>query len=872
MRLYRWLLHLYPASFREEYGGEMAAIFARRRREAARPVNRSLLWIGTFAEVVVNAALVHVDIARQDLRYVVRTLRRTPGFAVTAVAIVALGIGATTAAFSVTDFVLIRPLPFRDPHRLVKIWEKTPGYAVMELSPPNYRDWIGAATSFESAGMYYPDAITIIGSGEPHRFNGAVVSAGVLPTLGVTPLLGRVFTADDDRVGAPATIVLSYRLWQTEFGGDPSIVGRTVVAQSDLDRNTYTIVGVMPQDFHFPTNDVQFWFPTRFPESVYAPSERTNNLLEAVGRLRGGVSVERARAEMQVIAAASEKQFPKENKETSAEVIPLGDEVSARSRLVLVALSAASGCVLLIACANLANLLLARALERRRELAVRRAIGAGRQRLARQLVTESLILAAVGGAVGVGIAVAGVPLLTRLVPATLPLAAAPSIDLRVLLFAAVLTAITGVAFGVVPILRLGSDPDLDGLRDTARAGGGRRERLRSALVLAELVASVVLLVAAGLLMRALLRIQAIDPGFDPEGVLTLETTLPMPQYASVVAREAFYARVLRDVHAVPGVQAAGFISFVPMSTFRGGIFPVAVKGDADSDTDIRRATNVAAMRFVTPGYFAAMRIPVRHGRDVSDGDTRQRPFVAVVSESFVRRYWPNQDPIGRQFTYAYTDREVVGVVGDVRFRGLERASEPQVYLPAQQVADNALMFYEPKALAVRSTVPPAQLAPALRDIVRRADPTLPITELAPLIELVDRETASRSVQVRVLGAFAAIAFALAAVGIHGLLSFTVSQRRQEIGVRMALGARRVDVLSMVVMSIVRLGALGVVLGVAAAYAAARSMEALLAGVRPGDIGAFGAAVGLVVLMIIIGATMPTLRALRIDPIRAIRTE
>src|SRR4029453_15111212 len=447
----------------------------------------------------------------------------------------------------------------------------------------------------------------------------------------------------------------------------------------------YMVIGVMPRAFNFQRSDVQFWIATRFGERDYTPQERTNNWLNAVGRLRRGVSLEQARAEMNLIAAQSERLFPKENKDTRAAVFDLSHDVSDRSRLLLIALSGAAACVLLIACANLANLLLARALSRRRELAVRTAIGAGRERLVRQLMTESLLLAGVGGAIGVAVATLSVPLLARLVPATLPLAATPSVHLPVLLVALGLTALTGLAFGLAPFLRVGSSPDLDGLREGARAGGGQRERLRSALVVAEIVASVVLLASAGLLLRALLNVQRIDPGFRAGGVLVWRAELPMPEYRRVVTREAYYSRVLGEIRALPGVTAAGYVSFTPMSSFRGGLWPVSVKGDAEAGVDVRSATNVAAIRYVTPGYFASMGIPLKRGRDIDSADTNDRPFVAVVSESFVQRYWPNDDPIGRHFTFAAADRELVGVVGDVRFRGLERTSEPQVYLSSQTV-------------------------------------------------------------------------------------------------------------------------------------------------------------------------------------------
>jgi putative ABC transport system permease protein len=393
--------------------------------------------------------------------------------------------------------------------------------------------------------------------------------------------------------------------------------------------------------------------------------------------------------------------------------------------------------------------------------------------------------------------------------------------------------------------------------------------------MAEIVMSVVLLVSAGLLIRALLTVQAIDPGFEPEGVLTMRTELPMPAYGRVATREAFYARVLGEIRAMPGVTSAGYVSFLPMGSMRGGIWPVSVKGDVEAANDTRRANNVAAIRYVTPGYFEAMAIPLRRGRDMSASDSRERPFVAVVSESFVRRYWPAADPIGRHFTFAFADREVVGVVADVRFRGLERENEPQVYLSSMQVADGAITFYSPKELAVRTTTQPATLAtlvPGIRAIIRQADPKLPITRVQTLSDMVDLETASRSVQVRVLSAFALTAFVLAAIGIHGLLSFAVSQRTQEIGVRMALGAQSSDILSMVLRRSAALALAGVIPGVALAYAAGRSMEALLAGVKPADTVTLVAAVGLSVLMTVLGSLAPTVRALRVDPISALRTE
>jgi len=865
MRLYELLLHLYPRSFRDEYGAEMRAVFEQSRRDAGAG-GAPLMWLATIAEVAANAALVHWDILRQDVGYSLRVLRRTPGFAVTAILIVALGIGATTAAFSVTDFVLIRPLPFPRANRLVRLQERTRAYSRLELSPANYRDWTTGNTVFEGIGAYHPFAGNLNGVGDPVRVTGTSVTADLLPVLGVQPMLGRLFVKSDDIEGAPATLLLSYRFWQTQFGGDPDVVGREIL----IDAQKYAVVGVMPRDFRFPNADTQLWTPTRFGEDAYV--DRGDNWLYAVGRLRDGVTIDQARAQMELRAAQTRQQYPKENANVGASIYEFRDDLTPQSVMLLYALCGAAACVLLIACANLANLLLARALGRRRELAVRTAMGAGRERMIRQLMTESLLLAGVGGALGVLVAQTAVPLLNRLVPTTLPTASPPAVDLRVLLFAIVLTAITGVAFGLAPVFRIGSNADLSGLHDGARAGGGQRERLRSILVVTEIAASIVLVVSAGLLMRALWTIQARDPGFRPEGVLTMAATLPMPAYGKVSTRESFYRRVLADVAALPGVIHTAFISSLPMGRVRGGIWPVAFDNRL-----VNRADNQNAfLRYVTPGYFATLNIPMKAGRDISEADTTdRRPWAAVVSESFVARYWPNETPasaLGRSFNFALADRVVVGVVGNVRMRGLEGNAEPQVYLSSKQVGDNSIIGYVPRGLVVRATGDPTALAPSVRAIIRSADPTLPVSDVMTLTDLVDGDTASRSVQLRVIGAFALVAFVLAGIGIHGLLSFAVSQRTQEIGVRVALGAQRRDIVGMVLGRVGLLAAAGVIPGVALAYAAGRSMQSLLAGVAPADATTLAAAILLAIVMTASGSILPTLRALRVDPLAAIRTE
>jgi predicted permease len=625
----------------------------------------------------------------------------------------------------------------------------------------------------------------------------------------------------------------------------------------------------MPRDFHFPSRSAELWMPARFQEHSDDFRDRNNNYLNVVARLKPGVSLAQARAEMGVVTAQLERQFPKENRQTRASVEFLRDELSQQSRLLLMALSGAAVCVLLIACANLANLLLARGLARQRELAVRAAMGAGRERLVRQLVTESLVLALVGGALGVLVAAAAVPLLARLVPASLPIAQSPSVDLRVLIFAGLISGLTGIGFGVLPALRACRQADFNALREGTRAGDGRKERLRSALVIAEVMASLVLLVSAGLLVRALWRIEATDPGFRTDGVLTLRTALPIPKYNETARRAAFYTQVLSAVRALPGVSSAAYISFLPM-TMTGGIWPITVDG---KPLEMRRfGSHQASLRFVTPGFFATLGIPLRRGRDVRESDSMDAPFVAVVGESFVHRYWPDQDPLGRHFKMAFHDRMVVGVVGDIRVRGLERNSEPQVYLPYRQVPDGWLAWYPPKDLVIRSATGPGTLLPAVRRIIRSADAEQPVSDVRTMADIVEEQTASRSAQVRVLGAFAAIAFLLAGVGIHGLLSFAVSRRTQEIGVRIALGARPGEIVGMIARQGAVLAGAGVAPGIVLAYAAGRAMEGLLAGVKPGDAVTFASAIGLCMLMTVLGSLVPALRAVRIDPIAAIRSE
>ena len=863
MRLYRLLLRLYPASFRAEYGTELCRHYAARRRNVSGPLSGLGLFLGEAVDVLRNAGPAHLDILRQDLHYAVRTLGRARAFTLTAVAVTALGIGANTAVFSVTDQALLRPLPYADASRLVKLWERTPDYGRNDPSPANYRDWRRRSTVFEAMGAYTGLSANLVGAGDPRHLDGARVDADLLPLLGARPAIGRLFDNDDDREGAPGTLLLSYGLWQTVFGGHQDALGRTV----RLDDETFTIVGVMPAEFSFPSHETQIWTALRLGEENYA--DRTDHFLSVVARLGPGVSLEQAQAQMDVLGRQLEQEHPVENASVGVALIHLRDEVAPQARMLLAGLFGASLCMLLIACSNLASLLLARALARRRELTLRAALGAGRERLVRQLLTESLVLALLGGLLGLLLAVPAVPLLAVLVPSSLPVGPATAIDGRVLAFAALLTVLTGIGFGVVPALRVCGGGDFSGLREGPRAGvGGTRGRLRSALVVAEVAASVVLLVSAGLLIRALGRVQAVDPGFRTEGVMTLRAPLPVPKYGITLQRADFYTRVLSDVRALPGVTNAAFISSLPMLR-RGGIWEVAIEGATPAPD---HSPPSASMRYVTPGFFDVLGIPMHRGRDLSDADTAEAPPVAVVSESFVREHWPDEDPLGQRFKIVSADRIVVGVVDDIRVRGLEQSSEPQVYLSSRQVPDNSIIGYIPRELVYHASSDPGALIGAVRGVVRKADPELPTSIVRSLGSVVDGETAPRRTQLRALGAFAALSLLLAGVGIYGLLAFAVSQRTPEIGVRVALGARPADIVTMVIREGLALTALGGFAGVLLAYLAGRWMEALLAGVRPHDTATFVATTLVILLMTICGCVVPTLRALRVDPATALRAE
>lgn len=874
MRFYRALLHVYPRSFRVEYGEGLLSVIADRRALSG-PLGRLGLALETVMDTFTNALRIHAEILAQDLRYTFRTLRRAPAFAVTAILLTALGIGATTAAFAISDHVLVRPLPFRESGRLIRFQgsdRERGGWN--DLSPGNFRDLVSRSTAIEMAAAYTGRSANLVGHGAPVRLEGQAATGELFELLGVNAALGRVFTRADERDDAPDVMVLSHGAWMTHFGGDHAVIGRTL----SLNGQPAAVVGVMPQGFVFPDRRTEFWSVLKLPPQAF--EDRGDTYLFTVARLREGRTAAQADAELDAIGVDLERQFPNENERFATRTDYLRAFVmTPAQRTLLGGIAVAALCLLLIATTNLASLLLSRGLSRVREIAVRAAIGAGRERLIRQMMTESIVIAVLGGALGLVIAWASTPLLTRLVPTALPIAETPSLDGRFLMLAGTMTLLTALAFGVFPARRAAAGADANALRDSGRTGTSRRtETLRSTLVTAQVALSVVLLVSVGLLGRALWRVAGTETGFASSGVLTMRTALPWPRYGVTAERQAFYDRVLPEVRALPGVRSAAYITGLPMSMTGGiwGAVPVAPSVPLEEPLG-------ASTRFVTSGFFDAMSIPIKEGRDIAATDTSGAPAVAIVSESFVRQAWPGSSGLGRRFTsvvYRDVTFTIVGVVGDIRVRGLERRSEPQIYFASGQVPDNSFIAYPPKELVVRADVPPATLLPSIRQIVQRADPEQPISNVKMLEEIVGDQIAPRAVQARVLAGFAAVAILLAAVGLYGLLAFAVSRRMREIGLRMALGATPRSMIALVVKRGVMLGLAGTAVGVAAGYAAGRWLESastasatsgsLLAGVSPHDPAVFATAIGITLTLTLLGTLLPALRAARISPLEATR--
>jgi putative ABC transport system permease protein len=808
----------------------------------------------------------------QDVRYGARVLLKSPGFAAAAVFVTALGIGANTAIFSVVNAVLLRPLPYREPQRLVLLHENLPrlGWSLLNISPAEYLDYKEQNRSLSDIAAFEGLSLNLTGQGEPVRVEAERVSPNLFALLGVTPARGRAFATGEDRPGAGRVAVLSQGLWQRQFGADPSVVGRTV----RLDEQPYTVVGVMPADFQFPYAKTSFiapaelWVPLEIDDA-----ERANRAASfdygVVGRLKPGLTLAEAQADIERVAADSQRQHPEiyqGDAQVSATVVGFEQETVRGVRPLLLILAGVVGLVLLIACANVASLMLARATARRREIAVRRALGAGTLRLARQLLTESVMLSGAGGAAGLLLAAWLIDLIKKFGPADVPRLHEAGLNTQALVFTALVSLAAGLLFGLAPALH-GSRLDLSHtLKETeGRAGRGREgKRLRSLLVVFETAAALVLLVGAGLLVNSLVRLLRVSPGFDPEGVAVARTTLPGARYPKAEQNKEAYRRIMERVAALPGVRAVAVASNLPLADRRNIGF--RVEGAPES------AENTAYNAIVSEDYFRAMSIPVLRGRAFDEGDRTGATPVVVVSETFARRFWPGGDAIGKRVAWGGWQGAdwltVVGVVADVKDTTLDAGVEPAIYMPIFQLP----RARENVVLLARTSGDAKELAAGLRREIRAVDEELPVYDARPMTELVAASVAQRRFSTWALVGFAAAALLLAAVGLYGVVSYSVTQRTQEIGVRMALGARAGDVFRLVVGQGLTLVGAGVALGLCASLALTRVLAGLLYGVSAADPLTFAGVSLLLLAVAFVACLLPARRAAKVDPMVALRYE
>jgi putative ABC transport system permease protein len=795
-------------------------------------------------------------------RHAIRTLRKSPGFSILVIAVLAVGIGANTAIFTIVDGVLLKPLPFQDPTRLVAV-DTTTRNEPDDTSYPDFLDWRTQTTTLERLAVFATNAMTLTGTGEATSLSNAVVTADLFTMFGVRPLVGRVFEPADDQPGAPRAVILTEGLWSSRFARDSGIVGRSIT----LDGEAFTVVGVMPASFEFPftaDDPVQLWTPVLASSSARWANQRDASFLHGIGRLKDGVTIAQAQAELSTIAGRLAAQYPR-NQRRGIVVRPYQEALVKDFRVGLAVLWGAVAAVLLIACANLANLLLARGSTRRREIAVRVALGASRAQILRQLLVESLVLAAVGGIAGVAIAVWGADLLVRVSPLQIPRLHAVHVDRTALLFAALASAATGILSGLVPALQLSrSDPN-SWLKDGERGGSGSGgARTRQVLVVAEMAISLVLLASAGLLVRSLVALQRVNPGFVSERAVAMQLLLPHARYTNADAMRSFYRRLRDEARTMPGVSSSAVATTMPLSGSDIGVGFTIEGRPADPG-----ARTSAAFWAISPDYFSTMGIPVMKGRTFTDRDSDRAPDVVIINEAFAAKYWPFEDPLGRRITIGYNNtgpREVVGIVGDVKQGTLADPARPQMYAPFEQTPWPFVVA------VVRTPAAPESAAASLRAMLARIDPLQGVGEIRTLEAYVARASATPRFTAWLVGGFAAFALLLAGFGLFSVMAYSVAQRRREIGIRMALGAQPSDVRAMVVRQAIGMAAVGVAIGLAGALGSTRVLESLLFTVRPHDPATFAVVSAVLVGVMLLAAYLPAARATRVDPLIALRTE
>jgi predicted permease len=803
-----------------------------------------------------------MDVVLADLRYSLRLLRKSPAFTAVAIVTLALGIGANTAIFSAVDAVLIRPLPYTDPDRVVLVWEENlaANFPRNTPAPGNYAEWIRRSRSFSALAATRGGSASVTGDGAPEQIRGRRVTPNFFDVLGVHPAIGRAFTDEENRTAAPV-VVISDGLWRRRYGGDASIVGRTIL----MNDNRYEVIGVMPRGFVFRDREIDYWSPIAMAPAVAAA--RQSHFLNVVGRLAPGVTLAAAGEDMRRVAAALQQQYPDSNTGIGAVVVPVKEDALGNTRVELLVLMGAAAAVLLIACANLASLLLSRAVGRRGELAVRAALGASRGRLVRQMVIEAATIALAGGIIGLALAPAGTAVMAQLTPRGFAELPSSVLDLRLLGFTLALSVVTSVAFSLVPALQASRVTLQDALQQSARAAVGGRGRLtRDALVVLQVATALVLLAGAGLMLRTLSNLRAIDVGFRADRLMTLSTTLPPARYTDARKRLAFYTRVTDEAAALPGVERAAYVSNLPFVSAGDTIF-FAVEGGAPPRPGDPQD---ALYRVGTAGYLSTIDARIVEGRLLDARDADGAPRAVVVNETLARRHFPGGSALGHQLRFGAPDTPafaIVGVVKDVRERGYERAMKPAVYLSFAQTPSTWAL---PEFLVVRAKGRPEDLAEPLRRIVAAADPDQPITRMRTMSEILDLDVADRHHQMLLLGAFAGLALLLASIGLYGVLSYVVSQRSRELGLRMALGATPGSVMRIVVARGLSLTAVGLAIGLTLAWALTRTLQNLLYGVDAGDLPTFAGVVGLLAVIALAACLLPARRASRLDPIAVLK--
>ena len=801
--------------------------------------------------------------AWSDLRHGLRVLLRTPLFTICTIAALAVGIGSTTALFSVVHAMLVKPLPYPEADRLVVIWEHNlprnrPRNVV---NPINFMGWRDRSRSFESMGAFTQNRVTLTGSGEPTELSTIIVTANLLDVLGVSPTLGRGFAAGEDQDGSARTVVLSHALWLRQFGGDTSVLGRELTINGE----PVTVIGVMPRGFEVMGLPVDAYTAFRFGPRMGTGGRN----LVAMGRLKPGVTREQAQAELEGVMDGLRNERPDFNTGWAVNAVPLREQLVGDVRLALLVLFGAVAAVLLIACGNIGSLMLTRASGRRRELAIRSAIGAGTGRLLTQLVCESLMLSAAGGVLGVLLAswiLGGLSSwLTTRVP--LPLMGQVSVDPSVLLFAATITVLTTMVCGLAPAIGATGGSLVTALRDGAPSvsGGARGRLIRQGFVMAEIALALTVLCGAGVLGRSLMQLQGVDPGFTADSALSMRVTLSQRTYPDSNAQHTFHTRVIEGLRALPETRAVGGTSFLPLA----GLGPATSFWRADQPQPAPNDRPVADARPVTVGYFTAMGIPLLAGRDVAESDTEDRDPVAVINETFARQIYPGDSPIGRKFILNLGNEkphEIVGVVGDVKLASLDGEIRPTAYLSSRQYAFGIMTY------VVRTNGDPARMAPAAVRVVREIDPLLPVSAVRPLDEVFAESIARPRLTAMAMAVFAGAALLLAALGVYGIVAYSVSQRSREFGIRMALGARAPQIVSMVVLQNLRTVVMGLVIGLACAIPATRFLRGLLFQVGPNDPATFVLIGSALTAVALIAAYLPARHGTRVDPVVTLKAE